>query len=251
MPERLTEQEMLRRVISSALSNVHTSQPGRVESYDRADQTATVRPEVAPGGEQQAEIQAVPVIWPRGGDGYLHFPLAEGDTGLIVTSEVDVGAWRRRGEAGAPAEAGRHALAFSVFLPGLIVRGAELDAGGAGRTILAGADVRVGAADADEKAIGGDAFESAHDTLMAALKVWIAAVSAQMTIAGGDIQVRSDNGSQQPAGLAQPNRIGVIQPMGPHAVRSMEYAEAHPPSPLDFLSDTATSDYFSYQTRPM
>lgn len=184
--EEISEREMLRRVIASALLEVHTSQPGRVESYDAERQVADVLPEVRPGGEALPVIPCVPVIWPRGGGAYLHLPLERGDTGLIVSCEVDVAHWRVRGQPGVPGDTRRHHLAHSVFLPGLAVASATLQTS-AGATVLAGSDLRLGAADADQQVLGGNDTKDAMNTWLSALSTWMSAVKTAVLLPGGDL----------------------------------------------------------------
>ncbi len=167
--ERISQAELLNRVMASVVAEIHTSQPGVIESYDRINQVADIKPVVQLAGEELPVLPNIPVIWPRGGDGYLHLPLDAGDTGLIVSCEVDVGTWRARGQAGNPGDNGRHELAFSVFVPGLVASGDTLNTA-SGATILGGSDVRLGGDSAVEKVILG---ESNRD----AITTWAAAVS--------------------------------------------------------------------------
>lgn len=114
--------------------DLQTALPGRVESYDPATQTANVKPMIKrvsregvdAGGvdgtrvvDELPVIPAVPVVWPRGGGYFMTFPLATGDSGLIVFSARDIGAWRDSGQVSDPGDEGLHTLSGAVFIPGL------------------------------------------------------------------------------------------------------------------------------------
>lgn len=175
--ERLSDLEVLRRAFQFYLSELHTAQPGRVEQYHASEQMADVRPEVQPGGEELPVLTSIPVIWPRGGDGFLHMPLRRGDTGLLVCCESDIGQWRERNGPGDPGDVGRHELGFAVFIPGLVPMGQNLEVAD-GATILAGSDLRLGSADADEPALCGNTVLEDLNGVLSKLGTWAAAIDA-------------------------------------------------------------------------
>lgn len=119
---------VIREAISARLVDVHTAMPGRVESYDAAGQTADVQPQLkrvvrSATGERTAEelpvIPSVPVGFPGGGGFFVSFPLAVGDTGLLIFSEYSIDRWRTQGEQVDPADERRHGLSGAIFVPGL------------------------------------------------------------------------------------------------------------------------------------
>lgn len=123
-----TEAEMIADAIESAAIDLHTALPGSVQSYDAAAQTATIVLGVdrvlpkADGSfvsEALPPLENVPVAFMRAGGMILSMPLAEGDTGLVVFSEMSIDQWRSKGTTSNPGDIGRHTLSGGVFYPGL------------------------------------------------------------------------------------------------------------------------------------
>lgn len=116
-----TEAEVILAAIGTALRGLHTAAPGEIVIYDPATQTGTIRLavelEVSDGVFQAVPpIPEVPIAWPRGAGGALHFPLAPGDGVLVVFCESDPGPWLAS-LGSRPALARRHGL-YPVALPG-------------------------------------------------------------------------------------------------------------------------------------
>jgi hypothetical protein len=120
--------ELIREAIDSRLLDVHTALPGRILTYDKATQIATVEllvlhPAPVSDGtvllETYAVLPSVPVAWPRGGGYSLQFPLRKGDTGLVIFSEAADGNWRVSGDLSEPGDLRRHDLSYGKFYPGI------------------------------------------------------------------------------------------------------------------------------------
>lgn len=120
--------ELLRRVIDSRLVDVHTSIPGKILAYDADTQEATVAPQVKRAytdeeGAREVEdlpaIPGVPVVFPRAGGYRVTFPVAVGDTVLLVFSEASIDRWKSRGGCLDPGEDARHELSGAVAIIGL------------------------------------------------------------------------------------------------------------------------------------
>lgn len=121
-----SEAELLREVIESRLTDVHTSIPGRVVSYDAATQTADIeiviqRAEQASSGaivhETYPVIPNVPVGWPSGGGYSFQFPLSPGDGVWLVFSEASIATWRETGDVSPPGDLDRFDLSYPIALP--------------------------------------------------------------------------------------------------------------------------------------
>jgi hypothetical protein len=106
----------------------------QVESYDAEAQTVTVKPQIQEqylddNGEIQNEVlqvlSGVPVQFPRGGSFRLTFPIAKGDTGLVVFADRSIDAWLQGPAPSdtAPTDARRHSLSDAVYIPGVNVQG--------------------------------------------------------------------------------------------------------------------------------
>jgi hypothetical protein len=170
--------EVMREILDARAAEIHTAIPGRVESYDATTQTADVQPLIPAG---LPVVPSVPVRWPAadGGASYLILPLAHDDTGLLICCERDIREWRRTGERGDAPDLAVHGLGSATFLPDLRPASVSLPTVPPGVTVLAGADLRLGAPTATKAAM--------HEDTITAITTWAAAVSAAITTLGGDI----------------------------------------------------------------
>lgn len=122
-------EDVLDDVFDSVLNGIHTAMPARVEKYYSADQTADVLPLVKARRVDESGnvlfdsfpvLPRVPVIHPRGGDFFVHFPMAAGDFVMLVFQECSIDRWRAiRGREADPLDIRRHALGNAVAYPGL------------------------------------------------------------------------------------------------------------------------------------
>jgi hypothetical protein len=122
--------QILRAAIRNRVADVRTAVPAMIDSYDAGKQTCTVvvavRLPAADGTPQEVQpLTDVPVKWQRGGGYFCSMPLAKGDPGLLVFSEVDFATWRTSGEVSDAATERRHGL-YGYFLPGGCADGDEL-----------------------------------------------------------------------------------------------------------------------------
>jgi len=119
-------------VLNSALvkrmRGVRVALPARVESYDPTTQQITAQPLVLEGyvaeeGERATErlpaIAGVPVVFPGAGGFRVTFPIAVGDTVLLVFASSSIDRWLALGGEVDPADDRRHALSDAIAIPGL------------------------------------------------------------------------------------------------------------------------------------
>jgi hypothetical protein len=169
--------------------------PARVERYDEATQKIDAFPLLldshndAEGNRQTtpfAVIAAVPVLWPAGGGFRLTFPLAKGDTVLLVFSDKCLDGWLERGGLVDPVDPRLHHLTDAIAIPGLhdfahAFTGARTDAltlGKDGSTQLhieAGA-IRLGSQSAAQQLVLGTAFKAALNGFIDALSLYTGAI---------------------------------------------------------------------------
>lgn len=141
VPVRLSE--TLAEVLRSFSMDLHVALPGTVRSYDASKQTADielgVRRVVPALNEEDEEDQfedlpilpSVPIVWPRAGGFYVHWPMAEGDQVWVSFGEADLTAWRESGGVADPGVDLRHGLSGAVAHPGAFSLGRALsDASG-------------------------------------------------------------------------------------------------------------------------
>lgn len=127
--------EVLRSAIASALENVHTAIPGRVTRYDAGKQQADVQPllkiafEDEDGNRVSESLPVVrncPVQFGGGGGLTITFPVAVGDTGLLVFSEASLDKWLEGdGREVDPDLDLRMSLTDGIFIPGVKPFGAS------------------------------------------------------------------------------------------------------------------------------
>lgn len=176
----------------AALLDLHTALPGVVKSYDATKQVADIQPTIKriDRDENGAKvvldppvISSVPIVWPRAGGYFLTFPLAPGDSVLLVFCESDLGAWLDSGAVAHPGDEGRHTLSGAVAIPGLFPVAGALSAGDAGTGHLvvgkaAGPQIHIDAATVQLGAAGGQfvALSNLVDARFAAIHDALAAV---------------------------------------------------------------------------
>jgi hypothetical protein len=127
----LTLAELVRETLETARRDLHTAMPGRVTTVRTGAggiASVDVQPLIRTShtdelGEEQSErlpvIPSVPIAWPGAGGFRLTFPIAAGDTGLLVFCEADLDTWKAVGGEVDPLMTERHGLAGAVFYPGL------------------------------------------------------------------------------------------------------------------------------------
>ncbi len=113
-----------RSIFGKMLQNVDGMLPAVVLAYDRASNTATVRPLVSvltTGNETvpRAQIAQVPVLALGGGGFVINFPLKAGDKGWVEASDRDISLFRQRGDEAQPNSLRVHSFSDGRFIPDL------------------------------------------------------------------------------------------------------------------------------------
>lgn len=127
-----TEQELIARAIASALGDVYTAGPGIIQSYDPETQCADVLPAVkralptTSGDVAYEEIAVIPnvkVCFPRGGPFHITWPLAKGDSVLLVCCNYSINAWRvgNNAQTVLPGDLRTHAIGHAFAFPNLAI----------------------------------------------------------------------------------------------------------------------------------
>jgi hypothetical protein len=119
---------VLRAAIVAGLKNARVALPARVETYDATKQSVDVQPLVYEGyldeaGKRQAErlpvVAGVPVVFPGAGGFRVTFPIAKGDTVLLVFASSSIDRWLALGGEVDPQDDRRHHLSDAIAIPGL------------------------------------------------------------------------------------------------------------------------------------
>jgi hypothetical protein len=172
--------EILRAVQDSLAARIHTSLPGIVKSYSSTTQTASVQLAVQLRGNNVPPLSDVPVCWPGGAAGFVHVPLAAGDTVLVIFTEEDFSRWFTTGSVSAPAVLARHGL-HAVAIPGLRPTTAPLAVTGGHVTVGAASEIRLGS----DTAANFIALANLVDAKLAALSFAIGIAAQTETGASG------------------------------------------------------------------
>ncbi len=102
--------------------------PARVERYDAATQLVDVSPQVKEPFEnedgsvsslQLPIITNVPLVFPGAGGFHVTFPVAVGDTVLVVFADRSIDTWLAEGGLADPVDQRRHSLSDAIAIPGL------------------------------------------------------------------------------------------------------------------------------------
>lgn len=124
-PETLPLEGIIRRQIGDAIRGLRVAFPAAITAVE-ADQTVSVQPalQVRYAGRPPSNmpvIHGVPVIMPQGASYRASWPLAVGDTGLVLVADRSLDAWLA-GAGGVvdPSDTRAHHLADALFLPGLV-----------------------------------------------------------------------------------------------------------------------------------
>lgn len=173
---------VLRGAAAAALRDVRVALPARVETYDPSTCQVSVQPLVADGavdetGERFTDrlpvINGVPVVFPGGGGMRITFPIAVGDTVLLVFASSSIDRWLALGGEVDPLDDRRHHIADAIAIPGL-VDFAHASPASSSAAVLEGSNVQLGSQSATKAALNTD------DTtdFMAALAAAIVALGA-------------------------------------------------------------------------
>lgn len=128
MTQSLTLSAALEAAFARSAADMHTAMPGRITAvYDdgaRVDvQPALKRTRMDELGADVVEampvIPGVPVVHPSAGGFALTFPVAVGDTVLLVFAEGSIDRWKARGGVLDPGDPRRHDLSDAVAIVGL------------------------------------------------------------------------------------------------------------------------------------
>lgn len=128
MAQTVTLEELLLTAQDASLAGLWSALPGIVQSYNASEQTADIQPAVMngytdEGGERATEtlpvIPRVPVVFPGAGSYSITWPLAKGDTVLLVFSSRSIDTYLSQGGVVDPRDDRRHSLSDAVAIPGL------------------------------------------------------------------------------------------------------------------------------------
>jgi hypothetical protein len=117
----------VRAGVEARVAGLRVCTVARVEAYDPERQLIDAQPLVLETFEHEGEehverlpvIRNVPVCFPGGGGFALLFPVAVGDTVLLVFADRSLDKWKSYGGEQHPREPRRHHLSDAIAVPGL------------------------------------------------------------------------------------------------------------------------------------
>lgn len=116
------------RIIQTHIDNfetqLNTSLPAKIITFDSETQTATVQPFIYEAytdgiSSKPPVINNVPVMFPSAGGGMITFPIRTGDEVLLVFSQRDIDLWWDTGEEGIPSTQHYHEYNDAIAIVGL------------------------------------------------------------------------------------------------------------------------------------
>jgi hypothetical protein len=164
--------DVARAAAENAVAELHVAVPARVERVDLAKGIIDAKPLVKdrrydrdgqPQAISVAVVSNVPLVFPGAGGFRVTFPVAVGDTVLLVFSERSLDLWLVQGGEVDPLDDRRHHLSDAVAIPGL------RDFGHAWKGIDTGS-ITIGKDGSAQHPAGlGDQIASALETLKTAI----------------------------------------------------------------------------------
>lgn len=174
--------EIIRTQVGRVLDGMRGAMPGRVLSYDATKQEASVQPLLkvprsTETGERQADtlpvINHVPVIFPGSGSYGMTWPIAKGETVLLVFAEQSLDKWLVNDGIIDPQSARRFHITDAIAIPGLrSFRNPKSGVPTGAMAITAPTEVRLGENGAAQKSVRGDAFDTALGNLLSLLSTF-------------------------------------------------------------------------------
>lgn len=121
--------EVLQSAINNSLFDLHTSLPGKIETYYPDEQKADIKPLIQRdlidenGNELDTEsipvLPDVPIIFPRANDYFISMPIKKGDFVLLIFCERSIDQYMAgSGQEVDPVDLRTHDLSDAIALPG-------------------------------------------------------------------------------------------------------------------------------------
>jgi hypothetical protein len=182
-PKRALE-TVMGSAIRSQMRRVRVALPGVITEYDASTCQATVQPSIQDSAyteygvfaERIPAIPHVPVLFVGGGGSRLTFPVAVGDSCLVVFASSSLEKWLALGGEVYPDDDRHHDLTDAIAIVGLSDF-AHVASASATAAVLEGNDIRLADQGATEPALKSNAFMTALDTFITSLATAINAIA--------------------------------------------------------------------------
>jgi len=134
--KKTTQADLIKEIVDDSLYETNTAIPAIVDSFSASDKTVDVTPALQKTFEDGSklylpQIKGVPVIYPQAANFAIVFPIAVGDSVLLIFSQRSIERWKERGGKLDPLDVRKHDLSDAVAIPGLykIAGGEAVEAG--------------------------------------------------------------------------------------------------------------------------
>jgi len=184
-------EDVIQDYIDAALMESNTCLPGVVKSYDSATQTCTVTPAMkrtTVGGEvsARADIEDVPVVFPRSGTSGMSFPISSGDSVLLVFSQRSLDDWVDNGGVVELTDFRVHDITDAIAIPGLFPTSGKIDPPPADGTDIRGDTIMLGKSGAsDEPMVLGNVLQTNLEDLITAIEDLVGLITLGQNIGTG------------------------------------------------------------------
>jgi hypothetical protein len=162
---------------------LNTCLPGKITSYDAFTQTCSVQPAIARtqlNGAvfSRAEIDEVPVVFPRSSTGGVTFPLAAGDGVMLIFSQRSIEKWGLAGIEGPAGDTRLHDITDAIAVPGLFPLTGAITPPQAQGTELRGDPIRLGkTGTSSEPFVLGNVLQKNLEDLITAVEELVALIT--------------------------------------------------------------------------
>ena len=117
-----TLHEVIKLGVESSMVEKHTALPGEIQSYNSSLQTAQIRISINRKIDGESIefpiLDDVPVCFPRSKGSGINFPLASGDSVLLIFNERNIDRWRSFGSGQEPTDSRKFDVNDAVAIPG-------------------------------------------------------------------------------------------------------------------------------------
>lgn len=176
--------EVISSLLDTSTARVEGMVVVRIQSFDRVTQTAEVIPQVLKNGEQQPNIQNVPVLFPVA---YQDIQIGSDPVyGVLLVGGLNWRRWWRTGEVSPPEDTTSHGLTNGILLPGLTTQGEPrpLDANSTVLECAPGGSLRLGVYSANKAALH-EALLTDLNSFLGVLTTWGATDHGTWSVAAG------------------------------------------------------------------
>lgn len=172
--------DVIKDAIDSRLLEVHTGFPATVDSYNAGAGTVDVTPCISRVlrdedderiVERMPRMLSVPVLFPGAGGYSITFPIAQGDTVMVMVGEFPLGEWLAN-ENTDPQDERRHSLAGAIAYPCIRPTSKASANATTDKIVIAGGPVYLGTKNAAEAIPKGNTL----DNYLSQIDIWLTAL---------------------------------------------------------------------------